>query len=110
MVKGAFFEIHGSAPSAGKLRSWLRNLALFGAGSSTGLVPWVKTLPEDDPRLLELSVELADRAISLCLEYIQAVMAYTNGEIDSEVFFKRVPDLSMLDGTPAKPARNQRSL
>ena len=106
MVSDAFFEIHGSAPTARKLRSWLRNLALFGAGSSTSLVPWVKTLPADDPRLLELSVELANRAISLCVKYIQAGIAYMNGEIDSKVFMKKVPDLSMLDGTPAKPAVN----
>ncbi len=107
MVRSAFLKIHGSAPAAGKLRSWLRNLALFGVGSSTGLAPWVKTLPADDPRLLELSVELADRAISLCVEYIQAGIAYMNGEIDSEVFMEKVPDLSMIDGTPAKPAVNR---
>ncbi len=109
MVKDAFFEVHGSTPAAWKLRSWLRNLALFGVSSSMGLVPWVKTLPADDPQLLELSVELADRAISLCVEYIQAGIAYMNDEIDSKVFIERVPDLSMLDGTPAKPAVNHQT-
>ena len=107
MVKDAILKIHGSTPTAGKLRSWLRNLALFGASSSTGLVPWVKTLPADDPRLLELSVELAERATSLSVKYIQAGIEYMNGEIDSEAFMEKVPDLSMLDGTPAKPAVNR---
>jgi hypothetical protein len=96
-------EIHRDAPPERAFRSWLDSLSAFGWFSSTRHVPWVRTLPADDPELLAASLELADRSVELSAEFVRAGLAYLEGRIDREGFLDEVPDRSMLDAGPAEP-------
>jgi len=102
-ARGAVLEVHGEAPDERRLTSWLDSLSTFGWLSSTPHVPWVRTLPADDPELLETSLRLADRSLELSAEFVRAGLAYLDGERDRAAFLEAVPDRSMLDGGPADP-------
>ena len=103
VVRNAIVRIHGEAPSAEKLCAWRAELALFGLASSWGGAPWVKTLPADDPDLLERSIALADAAIASAAEHIVCGARYLSGAVDRDGFFAVVRDLSLIDGGPAEP-------
>jgi hypothetical protein len=104
-TRGALIEIHGDAPSEAKLEAWLGNLVWFGWLSSFKHAPWLRTLPEDDPEMLEASLTLAEESLRLSEGYVRAGMQYLEAAIDREEFFKRIPDRSMLDAGPADPPR-----
>ncbi|MBW2278128.1 MAG: hypothetical protein JRF63_11585 [Deltaproteobacteria bacterium] len=102
-ARDSMLEVHGEAPDERKLISWLDNLSAFGWLSSTRHVPWVHTLPADDPELLETSLQLAERSLELSADFVRAGLDYLDGELDRGGFFDAVPDRSMLDGGPADP-------
>jgi len=101
-ARGAMAAVHGNAPAERRLASWLGNLAAFGWLHSVR-APWVRTLPADDPELLEASLELARRSLELSAEFVRAGLGYLDGELDRDGFLEAVPDRSMLDGGPADP-------
>lgn len=103
LARRAISGIHGEAPSAEALASWRAELALFGVASSLGATPWTRTLPADDPELLERSIALADEAIARSARYLAAGHSYAEGRIDRAGFFALVADRSALDGGPAEP-------
>jgi len=103
VVRTAILRIHGEAPSAKKLSAWKAELALFGLASSFRAAPWIKTLPADDPDLLERSVALADAAIASAAAHISCGARYLSGAVDRDGFFAVVRDLSLIDGGPADP-------
>lgn len=102
-VAGAIARAHGESPAAAALERWRAQLALFGLASSFPGAPWAKTLPEDDPELLERSVALAEEAIRASARYADAGARYLAGDLDREGFLGIVPDLCSLDGGPAEP-------
>jgi hypothetical protein len=104
-TRRAVSEIHGDAPEERELGRWLDSLAAFGWLSSTRLAPWVRTLPDDDPELLETSLELAERAVELSAEFVRAGADYLDGKLDRAGFLAAVPDRSMLDAGPAQAPR-----
>jgi hypothetical protein len=104
-ARQAILHIHGAAPEERRLRKWAKSLTLFGLSSSTGAVPWVTTLPDDDPELLDTSVRLTEQAIRLSAEYIQAGLAYLDGQMTPDRFLEIIPNCSLLDGGPAEPPR-----
>ncbi|MCP4674835.1 MAG: zinc dependent phospholipase C family protein [Deltaproteobacteria bacterium] len=104
-VAAAIAEVHGNAPGTSKLERWQGELALFGVSCSTKRVPWVKTLPKDDPDLQDTSLRLADESVRLAAEYIEIGVAYLNGEVKKDAFISAIPDRSLLDGGPAAPPR-----
>jgi hypothetical protein len=104
-TRQAILHIHGSAPPEKRLEKWVKSLKLFGFLSSSGAVPWVTTLPDDDPELLDTSVRLTDQAIRLSAEYIQAGLSYMEGHMTQDRFMAIIPNRSLLDGGPAQPPR-----
>jgi hypothetical protein len=102
-MRGAVLEVHGRAPAEREISAWLENLSAFGWLSSTPLVPWVHTLPADDPELLETSLRLVERSLELSAEFVRAGIDYLDGRLDRNGFLGAVPDRSMLDGGPAEP-------
>jgi hypothetical protein len=105
-AREALLEVHGDAPRRRELRAWLDSLTAFGWLSSTRHAPWVRTLPADDPELLEASLALAERSVELSTDYVRAGLRYLDGELDRAGFLAAIPDRSMLDGTPAEPQRS----
>ncbi len=99
----AILHTHGSTPGKTRLKKWVKSLKLFGFVSSTGMAPWVTTLPEDNPELLATSVRLTDEAVRLSAEYIQTGLAYMNGDLAGDRFAELIPNCSLLDGGPAEP-------
>jgi hypothetical protein len=104
LAGAAIRRIHGAAPPAGALAAWLAQLALYGLASSFPAAPWIRTLPADDPALLERSIGLADAAIATASGYLTGAARYLSGELGREGFLALVPDASLLDGGPAEPA------
>jgi len=104
LARAAMLRIHGEAPSAEQLSTWRSQLALFGLASSWPGAPWVRTLPADDPDLLERSVALADEAIAAAAKYVACGAHTLSGATDRDGFFSVVKDVSILDGGPAEPA------
>ena len=105
-ARGALLEVHGDAPRRRELRAWLDSLTAFGWLSSTRHAPWVRTLPADDPELLEASLALAERSVELSADYVRTGLCYLDGALDRVGFLAAIPDRSMLDGTPAEPPRS----
>jgi hypothetical protein len=97
-VRGAVAAVHGVDPGGGRLRRWLLELSLFAVASSVGFAPWVRTLPRDDPGLLESSVALAEEALRRAAANLEAGAATLDGELDREGFLAAVPERSLLDG------------
>jgi hypothetical protein len=104
LARAAIRRIHGEAPAAETLAAWRAELALFGLASSFPAAPWVRTLPDDDPDLLERSIALADAAIASAAAHMACGARLAAGEIDRDGFLAVVRDLSLLDGGPAEPA------
>ena len=78
----------------------MRRLTLFGSLSSSPLAPWVRPLPNDDPELLETSVDLAREAIERTRELLARAEAFLGGELDREGLRAAIPERSMADGSP----------
>jgi hypothetical protein len=104
LARAAILRIHGEAPAAAQLSAWRSQLALFGLASSRPGVPWVRTLPADDPDLLERSIALADTAVATAAAYIACGARVLSGSTDRGGFFAVVKDVSILDGGAAEPA------
>jgi hypothetical protein len=104
-ARAAILHVHGSAPREERLEKWAKGLKLFGFLSSMGMVPWVTTLPDDNPELLDTSVRLSDEAIRLSTKYIQAGLSYLDGHLTRDRFEEIIPNRSLLDGGPAEPPR-----
>ncbi|MCK9461185.1 MAG: zinc dependent phospholipase C family protein [Proteobacteria bacterium] len=104
LARAAMLRIHGEAPAAAQLSAWRSRLALFGLASSRPGIPWVRTLPADDPDLLERSIALADEAIATAAAYIACGARVLSGSTDRGGFFAVVKDVSILDGGAAEPA------
>jgi hypothetical protein len=105
-AREAILRVHGNAPNEKCLIKWVRALKLFGLVSSTKIAPWVTTLPDDDPELMETSVRLADESVRLASEYIQTGLNYLDGRITTDIFEETIPNRSLLDGGPAEPPRH----
>lgn len=103
-ARAALSRVHGDAPGERELKSWLDNLATFGWFNSTRYAPWARTLPDDDPELLEASLELAARSLEVSAAFVRAGLSYLDGDLDRAGFLDTVPDRSMIDGGPADPA------
>lgn len=101
----AITDVHGNAPDERSLKGWIKKLAWFGLLSSTGKVPWVTTIPEDDPELRETSTKLANESIRLSCKYMATGLSYLQGRLDRAGFSSSIPDLSMSNGRPAYPVR-----
>ncbi len=106
-VSAAIAEIHGNAPEIAKLKQWQKELALYGLLCSSHRVPWVATLPEDNPKLQETALDLAEESVRLAAEYIETGIEYLNDHIDRQGFQNAVPDRSLLDGGCASPPRRE---
>lgn len=105
-AREALLEVHEDIPRRREWKAWLDSLGMFGWFSSTRHVPWVRTLPADDPELLEASLTLAERSLELSADYVRAGLGYLDGDLDRTGFLEAVPDRSMLDGGPADPPRS----
>jgi hypothetical protein len=103
-ARQALVAVHGEVPGERTLATWLDNLATFGWFNSTRFTPWARTLPADDPELLEVSLGLAERSIELSADFVRSGLAYLDGDLDGAGFLEAVPDRSMIDGGPADPA------
>jgi hypothetical protein len=101
----AILRVHGNAPGEKRLEKWAKSLKLFGLISSNPVVPWVDTLPNDDPELLDATVRLTEEAVRLSAEYMQTGLSYLDGRITGDGFKEIIPDCSLLDGGPAEPPR-----
>jgi hypothetical protein len=103
----AIAEIHGNAPDIATLKRWKNELAIYGALSSTKKVPWIKTIPKDDPALQKKSLDLAEESIRLAAKHIELGLQYLGGNVTREDFLTAIPDLSMMDGGPSAPPRRK---
>ena len=109
-TRGAVFEVHGCAPPNSNLKSWLTGLATFGLANSAAWLPWVRTLPDNDPDLLKTSIGLAEEAIDLSARYIETGLAYVERRVDRDGFLEKVKDRSMLTDKDAEPPRSPECL
>jgi len=101
----AISRIHGNTISPSTFNHWLRALGRFGHWSSNNRVPWVKSLPEDNPELLETSLALAEHAIARSSQFLEVGLAYARNEVTPADFLARIDGQSMLDGGPASAPR-----
>jgi hypothetical protein len=102
-ARRAISRVHGNAPGEKILQKWAKELKLFGLISSNPLVPWVTTLPDDNPELLDATVRLTEEAVRLSAEYMLAGLSYLDGRISRDRFEEMIPNRSLLDGGPAEP-------
>ena len=76
---------------------------MFGVLCSTKVAPWITTLPDDNPELLETSIRLANEAVRLAATYLQAGFDFLDGKLTADGFEQIVPNRSLLDGGSAEP-------
>jgi hypothetical protein len=101
----AVTEIHGISPSKKVLEQWLRGLRLYGYACSSKRAPWVTALPDHNPELQKTSIQLANRALSLASQYIEAGAKYSTGTIDGAAFTRTVSNRSLISGGKPDPVR-----
>lgn len=94
----ALKSVHGASPSASRLRRWLMNARLFGAAISAPFSPWVSTDRDPESGEFEVAVDLTERALDDCREYLLAGCRYLDGDIDGTELSRVVVNRSMLDG------------
>ncbi|HUT76192.1 MAG TPA: zinc dependent phospholipase C family protein [Polyangia bacterium] len=96
-VRAAWRSVHGRAPRTIDLALWLGWLRAFGAASSVGWVPWVRTLARDDSALAATAIALAERAVAEGVTMVGAGFDYATGRIDAAAISEAVPDRSLLE-------------
>jgi Zinc dependent phospholipase C len=100
MMRRASMRTIGEAPEPRRIERWRKELALFGITNSVSFVPWVKTLPRDDPELHRCARRLEKDAIQLSKKYLETGANYLDGNLDEPSFLEQIPQINLVDGSP----------
>jgi hypothetical protein len=104
LLHKAIFHIHGTSPSAARIRCWLRGLRLFGALHSSPKFFWVAHKSPIDADRNHTAMRLAEEAAARSARYIETGCAYLEQSLSSRDLSTGIPDINLSTGASATPA------
>lgn len=99
-VSQTFSALHPSCPKEATFVKWQRSFRAFGLLYSRPFFPWLKTLPPDNPKLTQRSLELVEESIDTALPFLIGAHRYATGQMSITDFSTTLPPLRMNDGLP----------